>query len=178
MKIEKIQKIISNICENKSTTESDIGLLFVFLRPQFSKDKILLDISNFITHSEGRTKGASFDHVYTFVKSLISTSKSGGTILGLPPLFKSEDVIERFSNVLEKMGILFDKQLLMNQKELVIDNLQKLMTGTEFEFTEPEVVKCYTLKERNKMFFCMNPLVNTALIKMPPTMTIRGHLFD
>jgi hypothetical protein len=178
MKLEKIQVIIDNICQNNIASENDIGILFVFLRPQFSKDIILLDISNFITHSEGRTRGASFEHIYSFVKSLISTSKNGGSILGLSPIFIGDDVINRLAVVLIRIGIIFDRQVLLTRKDLIIDNLQRLMKGTEFVFDEPEVVKCFTQRDGDKMYFCINPMVNTALIKMHPGMTIRGRLFE
>ena len=49
--MKKIQKIVSKICKD-DFRDSDIGLLFIWLRNIYCKqnDPILYDISNFIAH--------------------------------------------------------------------------------------------------------------------------------
>ena len=107
MKEHEIQEITDNIIagvENKY----EIGMLFIRLRPHVAKNPILLDISNFVAHYDGRDKGVSYDCVNEFVLSFLSASEKGGSIVANGPVFSSTDVMKNLISTLTKIGIKFD----------------------------------------------------------------------
>ena len=106
--MKKIQKIVSKICKD-DFRDSDIGLLFIWLRNIYCKqnDPILYDISNFIAHYNDRNEGASFDHIHPFVENLLAVYEKDGKITALPPVFRREDVLQRLAKTLNTLKIDF-----------------------------------------------------------------------
>jgi len=106
--MKKIQKIVSKICKD-DFRDSDIGLLFIWLRNIYCKqnDPILYDISNFIAHYNDRNEGASFDHIHPFVENLLAVYEKDGKITALPPVFRREDVLQRLAKTLSNLGDLY-----------------------------------------------------------------------
>ncbi len=177
MKTEKIQEIINKITDGNFTC-SDIGLLFVWLRPCFSKDQILLDLSNFITHSDGRDRGVSFNHIFTFVNNFLSVSERGGQIRGLPPVFLRDDVMRRLLIVLDNLKLKFEDEKIISQRDSFVDCLQKLIEETEFKIDDPRIIRCYIKRSESKMLFCMQADLKGPVIKMSPSASMCSNLFD
>lgn len=178
MKTEKIQEIINKISKGDFTC-SDIGLLFVWLRPCFFKDQILWDLSNFIAHhSEGRDRGVSFDHIHSFVENFLSVSERGGKIPGLPPVFRRNDVMQRLLSVLKNLKLQFEDDKLIAQKDSLVECLQKLIEETEFKFNEPRIIRCYVKRLESRMLFCIEADLKGPVIKMSPGASVCSNLFD
>lgn len=177
METEKIQLITNKICEGNFSA-SDVGILFVWLRPALvAQDPILLDIANFVAHSEGRTKGISFEHVHSYVKNFITVSEKGGTIYGRPPVFKGDEVIQRLVNILKKINLDFDENKFSAQRGLIVEHLLWLMEETKFTFNDPKVVRCYLKRAGSGMMFCLQVNLKSPFIKMSPGAVIQCDLF-
>ena len=177
MKTEQIQELITKISKSNFNS-SDVAVLFIFLRQVFSQDPILLDIANFIAHSEGRTRGESFDSTYRYVDQFILVSKQGGSIKGLSPVFKREDVINRLIRVIKKNNFNLDEKEFHTQKDSIINQMHYLMKETELKLPQPEVVKCYLKRLGNKMKLCLHLNLKEAFIIISPSACIQIDLFD
>ncbi|MCX6738180.1 MAG: hypothetical protein NTY11_02075 [Candidatus Parcubacteria bacterium] len=177
MKTEKIQKILNKICTADFIC-SDVGLLFIWLRPSFSNDQILLDLSNFVAHSESRDRGVSFNHVNSFVMNFISVSEKGGTIFGRSAVFNKTDVIQRLITVLQTLGLIFENNKLFSQRDKLADCLQELIEETEFRFADPRIIRCYVKRSGRGMQFCLEADLKGPAIKMTPGASVCSDLFD
>lgn len=121
--------------------------MFILLRNFFSQDEILLDISNFVAHPEGRNKGKSFIYIHKFVIKFLTVFEEGGEIKINEPIFRRDDVINRLISVLKKLQLQFNDQEIIAQKETIIKYLQESIDNVDFQFdNEPRIIRCYTQK--------------------------------
>lgn len=177
MKKHEIQEITDNILagiENKY----EIGMLFIRLRPHVAKNPILLDISNFVAHYDGRDKGVSYNCVKKFVLAFLSASEKGGFIPANGPVFSSTDVMNNLISTLTKIGINFDTQDLLNKSDFLVEAIKSLITDTEFRFSDPRVYKCYVGRFNNSLRFCMRFNLKGPEIQSSPDAVISIDLFD
>ena len=167
-----IQKVYSGTFDS-----SDIGVLFIWLRPIFVDNDSLFDLSNFVAHNDERDRGISFDHVHAFVNNFIEVSEKGGTIHGLQPVFSKEKVISGLEEILDALGLEIDKDKIENQSNKIIDCLLELMEETEFHFEDPRIVKCFLKRNGQKMMFCLNLDLKGPFIRTSPNASIMLNLF-
>jgi hypothetical protein len=177
MKTEKLSQLLEKICTGEFSS-SDVGLFLIWLRPAFDNDPILLDLSNFVAHSEGRDRGTSFNHVNSFVSNLLSVSERGGTLFGQPALFQKDDVMRRLINILQDYNLPFSRERFLAQAENFINSLQELMEETEFQFNDPRIVKCYVQRAGGGMRFCLQANLTGPFIKMSGSGSICSTLFN
>jgi hypothetical protein len=175
---DKMKDKIDKICEGDFGC-SDIGLLFIWLRPTFAHMPILLDLANFVAHNDERNQGTSFEHVHSYVKNFIEVSEKGGTIFGFQPVFVREEVIENLIEVLKRQNLINkNEDKLRQQKDRIINCLLEIMDEVEFKFKDPRVVRCYLKRDGQKMFFCLNLDLRGPRIKTSPSATIQSNLFN
>jgi hypothetical protein len=177
MRIEKLQKLVNEICAG-DFTYANVALLFIWLRPAFSKDHILSDLSNFIAHSEGRDRGLSFDHVNAYVANVLVVSEKGGTIFGVPPIFNRVDVMNRLVSVMVMVGLKFDEISFRKQENSLISGIQAAMEETEFHIADSRVIRCFVKRSGEVMQFCLQANLNGPAIKMGPGATWCASLFS
>ena len=154
-----------------------LGSYLFGLDLHFTQDPLLLDIANFVAHSEGRDRGVSFEHVHSYVKNFITVSEKGGTIYGLTPVFKVGEVIQRLGNILKKLNLNFDENKFSVQKDLIVERFLWLMEETEFQFNDPKVVRCYLKRAGSGMMFCLQMNLKGPVIKVPSGAVIQGDFF-
>lgn len=173
----KLNNFVQKICSG-NFTESDVGMLFIWLRPLVSNDAVLLDLCNFVAHYGERDRGVSYEHIHDYVNNFIRVSEEGGTIFGHDLVFISEKVIEDLAKVLDNQGIVFNKVEFKDQKVKIIDALLGLMEETDFKFDDPRVVRCHLKRNGQKMGFCLNLNLKGPRIITSPGASILVNLFD
>ena len=176
IKTNKICKIIDKICSGQFDS-SDTGMLFILLRPTFSHNMMLQDLSNFIAHGDKRDRGVSFDHINKFVKNILEVSEKGGTLVGLPPVFNKENVIEDLIKALNNLDLVIESNKIRAQKEKLIDNLLELMEESEFSFEDSRVIRVFLKRDGEKMLFCLNLDLKGPRIIISPFTSIHCNLF-
>lgn len=177
MKTEKIQQKVDKICEG-DFCDSDVGLLFLWLRSEFENDPVLLDLANFVAHGDERDRGISFTHVHSFVENFLEVSEKGGTIHGLQPVFQRDDVIERLMGTLKRLGIVFDENKFSAKKDAVIDNLMTLMEETNFQINDARVTRCYARRNGSKMMLSLQANLVGPFIQMTGNASVESNLFN
>jgi hypothetical protein len=177
MKTERIQQKVDSICGG-DFCDADVGLLFVWLRPHLKKDPVLWDLANFVAHNDERNQGISFNHVQGFVRNFLEVSEKGGTIYGLQPLFQRDNVIERLTHVLNRLGITFTETDLLLQKDRIVDSLMSLMEDTEFLIRDKRVIKCHTKRQGGAVMFSLQANLKTPNIEMSEGASVESTLFN
>lgn len=82
----KVEDLVNKICAGNFVS-SDIGLLFIWLRPKFTGKPMLLDLANFVAHHDDRDRGISFEHIQSFVQNFIEVSERAALYLASGQFF-------------------------------------------------------------------------------------------
>lgn len=177
IKIHKIKEMVDKICSGNFSC-SDVGLLFILLRPILSPEPILVDLANFVTHGDEKDRGISFKYIHSYVENFIKVSEHGGTIFCPPPVFNKEKVVESLIKILKSLDLSLNENKLREEKDVIVNYLLELMEETEFRFEDSRIVRCYLRRDGQKIMFCLNLNLTGPFIKIPPSMTIQANLFS
>lgn len=179
MKISKLQGVTQKICDGDFRA-ADVGLLLIWLRPSLnpSADPLLLDLSNFVAHSEGRDRGASFDYVNSYIKNLIAVSERGGTLVGRASLFTRADTIGLLIKKLKSINVAFDEQKLAAQGTKLIECIYELLEETDLKIEDPRIIRCYLKKTDQGVKFCIEANLIGPAIRLAPGAVWQCNFFD
>lgn len=179
IKTTKIKEVLLKIY-NDTYCSSDIGLLFLWLRPIIKGENLLMDLANFVAHGDERDQGASYDHILKYILNFIDVSESRGTIHGLKPLFNKQEIIIKLIKIIDKLDVGLKKDEIIKRTEGITNSLLDLMEESEFNFSKVDerIVRCYLKRVDKKILFCLNLNLSGPHIIVPPDMTIQSTLFD
>ncbi len=149
----KRQKLVDKI-SNDNFSSSDVGQLLVYLRGDFPDSQRLTELANFITHSEGRTRGLSHDYINDFITKLIATFENSGSITIPKQLFERNSVYEELIHVLKTMDIVNEVAKFRQQKDKFIEFLLELIDEVEIKLKETKVKHCSLIKDGSIMYVC------------------------
>ncbi|OGE18631.1 hypothetical protein A3J19_03995 [Candidatus Daviesbacteria bacterium RIFCSPLOWO2_02_FULL_41_8] len=190
--IEFIQKTVTEL-ENGATDRRSIFYLYTILREEFKENcdsacEFIIDIGDFMAHSQKRKRGDAFDKVNRFATALLSFTKTSdpNIPLILKPLddllFTQTQLMGETIKALECIGnINFNKGKLLTRSEALMVSVMENLAGTEFLIEDKDNYVCKFSdvefdQEGNK---CLYVSIESSLAGIQPrTLTPRLILSD
>lgn len=158
-------------------SSNDVSVLMLNLRPHLKNKPILLDLSNFVAHAEGRNQGISWEYVNSYVENLLLISKHGGK-LKHKAVFKRAIVIKELSKLLKDLNLIRDKWQIVKYRKKLIDCLIDIVNETTYDLRNPNIVKCTVKRDKEGVNFCLNMTLTGPAITITPSLDWCCPLFD
>jgi hypothetical protein len=178
----EIDKILNLIYDNKFNA-NDLAMLFIYSRQLKNADKIIVELGDFIAHSDTRIKGTGHNSILKYIVDIIDVSNKSGTIVGNRVIFHKTQIILSLIDLLEKNRSRFDKKKFVRRESKIIKYLFEKLDNITFEFQTKDTnnIKinfCYLKNNDDKISFCFNVVLEGKYIKTGPGMTWCNTLID
>lgn len=148
-----LQEVTDIICGG-NFKKNDVLAFMIKIRQLKPIDSLLVDLCDFLAHSEGRNKGESHRFVNLFLTEFINANENNVDIVIPTPLFNKNEVIQKILDHLSQFRLVVDQAAFTNFSDKFINYLLESLDGVKYKISNPKVKSCFIKKDGTEAFFC------------------------